>query len=135
MAKLLLVEDESGLALTIGDRLVWEGHEVDHAADGQTGLEMAMTGGYQLVILDVMLPRKSGLDVCRALRQNGMRTAVLMLTARAQVIDRVVGLEIGADDYLTKPVGREDLLAAVRTRLARNGVQHVLRLRQGQPAS
>jgi len=74
LAKLLLIEDEKGLALTVTDRLAAEDYAVDHAADGQAGLDMALAGNYQLVILDVMLPRKSGLDVCRAIRQNGLRT-------------------------------------------------------------
>ncbi len=119
LAKLLLVEDEKGLALTIEDRLEAEGYAVDHAGDGQTGLDMAMTGSYQLVMLDVMLPRKSGFDVCREIRQAGMRTPILMLTARAQVVDRVVGLQIGADDYLTKPFDMLELVARIGALLRR----------------
>ncbi len=118
-AKILLVEDEKGLALTVTDRLAAEGHTVDHAADGQVGLDMALKGDYQLVILDIMLPRKNGLDVCRGIRQAGNRTPILMLTARSQVVDKVVGLEIGADDYLTKPFDMLELVARVGALLRR----------------
>jgi two-component system alkaline phosphatase synthesis response regulator PhoP len=117
--RILLVEDEPGLVLTVTDLLVAEGYEVEDAQDGPTGLEKAKKGGYDLVLLDVMLPGKSGFDVCRDLRQCGVDTPILMLTARTQVVDRVVGLKLGADDYLTKPFEPMELLARVEALLRR----------------
>src|SRR5579883_2822244 len=99
-SRILLVEDEPGLVLTVSDLLSTEGYEVDSAGDGETGLSKAIAGKYDVVILDIMLPRKSGFDVCRELRQKGIDAAILMLTAKTQVVDRVVGLKLGADDYL-----------------------------------
>jgi len=119
--RLLLVEDEPGLQLTLTDRLVAEGYEVETAGDGETGLRRALTGGFDLVVLDVMLPRRDGFDVCRTLRQHGVTTPVLMLTARGQVVDRVVGLKLGADDYLTKPFESAELLARIEALLRRAG--------------
>lgn len=118
--RILLVEDDAGLRLTLTHRLASEGYEVETAADGEEGLRRATDGGFDLVILDVMLPRKSGLDVCRELRQGGIATPVLMLTARSQVVDRVVGLKLGADDYLGKPFEMAELLARVEARLRRH---------------
>jgi two-component system alkaline phosphatase synthesis response regulator PhoP len=117
--RILLVEDEPGLVMTLGDRLRGEGHRVESALDGQTGLEMASGGGFDLIVLDVMLPRKNGMDVCRDLRQRGVATPILMLTARGQTVDKVVGLKIGADDYLTKPFEMMELLARVEALLRR----------------
>jgi len=123
--RILLIEDEPGLVLTISDLLAGEGYEVEAAQDGEKGLEMASEGAgtgpgfYDAIILDLMLPRKSGLDVCRELRQKGVDTAILMLTARGQVIDRVVGLKLGADDYLTKPFDPAELLARLEALLRR----------------
>jgi two-component system alkaline phosphatase synthesis response regulator PhoP len=117
--RILLVEDEPGLVLTISDLLAGEGYDVDSAADGETGLAKAAAGAFDLVVLDVMLPRKSGFEVCRELRQKGIDTAILMLTARTQVVDRVVGLKLGADDYLTKPFDPAELLARVEALLRR----------------
>lgn len=119
LAHILLVEDEPSLLLTVGDRLRGEGYAVDTAEDGESALEQASTGFYDLVILDVMLPRKNGFDVCRDLRQRGLEMPVLMLTARGQVVDRVVGLKLGADDYLTKPFDMMELLARVEALLRR----------------
>ena len=119
--RILLIEDEPGLRLTLTDRLTSEGYEVDTAADGERGFVRAVSGGFDLVILDVMLPGKNGFDVCRDLRQRGMEVPVLMLTARAQVTDRVVGLKLGADDYLTKPFEVSELLARVEARLRVRG--------------
>ena len=116
---ILLIEDEPGLVLTVSDLLTGEGYEVDSAGDGDAGLAKALAGGFDLVILDVMLPKKTGLEVCRELRQKGVDTAILMLTAKAQVIDRVVGLKLGADDYLTKPFDPSELLARVEALLRR----------------
>ena len=120
--RILLIEDEPGLVLTLTDLLTAEGFEVESAMDGNTGAEKALSGSYDLVILDVMLPGRNGFDVCKEIRQNGVDAPVLMLTARSQVIDRVVGLKIGADDYLTKPFDPSELLARVEALLRR--VQH-----------
>jgi len=117
--RILLVEDEPGLVITLGDRLRSEGHHVEAAADGETGLNIAASGAFDLIILDIMLPRKSGIDVCRDLRQRGISTPVLMLTARGQTVDKVVGLKIGADDYMTKPFEMMELLARVEALLRR----------------
>jgi two-component system, OmpR family, alkaline phosphatase synthesis response regulator PhoP len=117
--RILLVEDEPGLVLTVSDLLTAEGYEVETAADGETGLAKAAAGKFHLVILDVMLPRKSGFDICRELRQRGVDVAIIMLTAKTQVVDRVVGLKLGADDYLTKPFDPSELLARVEALLRR----------------
>lgn len=117
--RLLLVEDEPGLVLTLTDRLTNEGYDVTSARDGETGLEQATTGNFDGMILDVMLPRKNGFDVCRDLRQRGVKTPILMLTARGQVVDKVIGLKLGADDYLTKPFEMIELLARVEALLRR----------------
>lgn len=118
-ARILLVEDEPGLQLTLSDRLRREGYQVDTAGDGALGLEKAASGAYDLVLLDVMLPKKNGFDVLRDLRQRGVETPVMMLTARGQVVDTVVGLKLGADDYLAKPFEMMELLARVEARLRR----------------
>ena len=118
-SRILLVEDELGLVETISDLLEAEGHLVEAARDGESGLARAMTERFDLILLDVMLPRKMGFDVCRELRQNGVDSAILILTARAQVTDRVVGLKLGADDYLTKPFDPAELLARVEALLRR----------------
>lgn len=102
--RILLIEDEPSLLLSLSDRLESEGYAVKTAADGEAGLEQAASGRFDLVLLDVMLPKKSGFDVCRDLRQRAVGTPILMLTARGEVVDRVVGLKLGADDYLTKPL-------------------------------
>lgn len=118
-SRILLVEDEPGLVLTISDLLASDGHEVETATDGRKGLERALSEEFDLVILDVMLPGKNGFDVCRELRQRGRDVAVLMLTAKSQVTDRVVGLKLGADDYLAKPFDPGELLARVEALLRR----------------
>lgn len=119
LPRVLLVEDEPGLRLTLTDRLRAEGYSVDAAADGADGLASASGGDYDLVVLDVMLPRMNGFDVCRTLRQRGVDTPVLMLTARGQVADKVVGLKLGADDYLTKPFETMELMARLEALLRR----------------
>ena len=118
-ARVLLVEDESGLRLTLSDRLASEGYAVETAADGQSGLEQAASGTYDLIVLDVMLPQMSGFDVCREVRRRGVATPILMLTARGQVVDKVVGLKLGADDYLTKPFEMVELTARLEALLRR----------------
>jgi len=118
-SRILLIEDEPGLVLTLTDLLTAEGYEVVSAGDGVQGLSLARSGGFDLILLDVMLPGKNGFDVCRELRKEGSETAILMLTAKTQVVDRVVGLKLGADDYMTKPFDPSELLARVEARLRR----------------
>ena len=120
---ILIVEDEPGLLLTINDRLNSEGYNVDTAKTGQAGFEMALEGSYALIILDIMLPGKNGFDICRDLRSKGINTPVLMLTARGEVVDKVLGLKLGADDYLTKPFEMIELLARIEALLRRNSKQ------------
>ena len=120
--KILLVEDEPGLRLTIGDRLRSEGYRVEASPDGQDGYDKASNDDFDLIVLDLMLPRKNGLDVCRDLRQNGLATPILMLTARDQTLDKVLGLKLGADDYLTKPFEMLELMARVEALLRRSTV-------------
>jgi two-component system, OmpR family, alkaline phosphatase synthesis response regulator PhoP len=119
--RLLLVEDEPGLIMTLTDRLLAEGYEVESAVDAPTGLETASAGNFDAILLDVMLPGGNGLDICRTLRQRGVQTPILMLTAKGQVVDRVVGLKLGADDYLVKPFEMAELLARVEALLRRSG--------------
>ena len=119
MKRLLLVEDEPGLVLTLTDRLTREGYAVDSSADGESGLERASSEGFDLVLLDVMLPRLGGFDVLRELRKRNIETPVIMLTARGQVVDKVVGLKLGADDYVTKPFEMVELLARIEAKLRR----------------
>ncbi|HKA02299.1 MAG TPA: response regulator transcription factor [Candidatus Solibacter sp.] len=117
--RVLLVEDEPGLSLTLSDLLTNEGYEVETAKDGVAGLERASAGGFDLLVLDLMLPRMNGLEVCRELRRHGKDLAILMLTAKSQLTDRVVGLKLGADDYLTKPFEPPELLARIEALLRR----------------
>lgn len=120
--KILLVEDEPGLILTLTDRLKSEGFDVVSAADGETGFVLALGENFDLIILDVMLPKKNGLDVCRDLRSKSVSTPVLMLTARGETIDKILGLKLGADDYLTKPFEVLELLARVEALLRRSPI-------------
>jgi two-component system, OmpR family, alkaline phosphatase synthesis response regulator PhoP len=117
--RLLLVEDEGGLRLTLTDRLTSEGYLVETANDGAAGLERAATAVYDVIVLDVMLPRMNGFDLCREVRRRGVDTPILMLTARGQVVDKVVGLKLGADDYLTKPFEMPELMARLEALLRR----------------
>ena len=118
--RILLVEDEPSLVLTVSDRLLSEGYHVETAGDGNLGLSRALAEPFDLVILDVMLPGRDGFEVCRELRSRASQVPVLMLTARSQIIDRVVGLKLGADDYLTKPFEMIELLARVEALLRRS---------------
>jgi two-component system alkaline phosphatase synthesis response regulator PhoP len=118
-AHILLVEDEPGLVLTLSDRLRSEGHTVDALYDGTHAVERATQTRYGLIILDVMLPGKGGFEICQELRKLGCNTPILMLTARTQMADKVKGLKIGADDYLTKPFEMAELLARVEALLRR----------------
>jgi len=117
--RLLLVEDEAGLRLTLTDRLTSEGYLVETAIDGAAGLERAARDAYDVIVLDVMLPRMNGFDLCREVRRRGVDTPILMLTARGQVVDKVVGLKLGADDYLTKPFEMPELVARLEALLRR----------------
>jgi two-component system alkaline phosphatase synthesis response regulator PhoP len=119
--RILLIEDEPGLVMTLSDRLTSEGYEVETAGDAQTGFKRSTSESFDLILLDVMLPRGSGFDVCRDLRGRGVKTPIIMLTARGQVVDKVLGLKIGADDYVTKPFELMELLARVEVQLRRTG--------------
>jgi two-component system alkaline phosphatase synthesis response regulator PhoP len=116
---ILLVEDESALRMTLGDRLRKEGYVVDYAVDGEEGLRKASSTAFDLIVLDVMLPRLDGLAVCKSLRAAGLPTPVLMLTARGRTTEKVTGLKIGADDYVTKPFQMPELLARISALLRR----------------
>lgn len=116
MEKILIVEDEEAIARFVELELRHEGYEVGKAADGRTGLDMALSGEYDLVLLDIMLPLLSGMEVIRRLRRES-QIPVIMLTARDTVMDKVSGLDMGADDYITKPFAIEELLARIRTAL------------------
>jgi two-component system alkaline phosphatase synthesis response regulator PhoP len=115
--RVLLVEDDPDLRLTLSHRFDSEGYRMETATNGEEGLARAAGEAFDIVILDVMLPGRGGFDICRELRQRGVRTPVLMLSARADVVDRVVGLKLGADDYLTKPFEMAELLARVEARV------------------
>jgi two-component system, OmpR family, alkaline phosphatase synthesis response regulator PhoP len=117
--RVLLVEDEPGLVLTLTDRLKNDGYEVGTASDGHAGLERATRERWDVILLDVMLPGASGFDVCRDLRQRGVTTPVIMLTARGQVVDKVLGLRLGADDYVTKPFDMLELSARMEVQMRR----------------
>ena len=120
MPRILIVEDEPGIALALEDDLTMEGYQVQIAGDGPTASKMARDGKFDLILLDVMLPGKDGFEVCRELRRAGLQTPILMLTARAQEAEKVMGLEMGADDYLTKPFGVRELRARIMALLRRS---------------
>lgn len=122
--RVLLIEDEPGLVLTLTDRLTSEGYEVGAASDGLSGLERATREPWDVILLDVMLPGANGFDVCRDLRQRGITSPIIMLTARGQVLDKVLGLKLGADDYLTKPFDMLELTARVEVQLRRASAAH-----------
>jgi DNA-binding response OmpR family regulator len=119
MARILLVEDEPKMQRGLRDNLKFEGHEVTIKGDGSSGLQTLLLESFDLVILDVMLPQMSGFDVVRKAREKGVRTPILMLTAKGEEIDKVLGLELGADDYVTKPFSLRELLARVNVLLRR----------------
>lgn len=123
--RVLIIEDETGLRLALCDRLASEGYAVEAASDGASGLERAASERFDLILLDVMLPEKSGFDVCRDLRGRKISTPIIMLTARGQIYDKVLGLKIGADDYLTKPFDTAELLARVEAQLRRSAAASV----------
>lgn len=120
---ILLIEDEQELCRVLTLRLNKRGYEVDTAADGVSGCKKALGASFDLIILDIALPQRNGLDVCRDLRQAGLATPILMLTARAQIADKVVGLKLGADDYVTKPFSSSELMARIEALLRRPPLQ------------
>jgi DNA-binding response OmpR family regulator len=122
MTKILVVEDELPMLQGLKDNLEFEGYEVDTAINGADGLEKIMTNRFNLALLDVMLPELSGFDVCKTARSRGNNTPIIMLTAKAEEIDKVLGLEFGADDYITKPFSLRELLARIRAILRRTGL-------------
>src|SRR5512140_2703422 len=117
--RILLIEDEPGLVLTLTDRLRNEGYDVESAGDGESGLTLALSRDFDLILLDVMLPRRNGFEVCRAIRESGRETPLVMLTARGHVADKVSGLKLGADDYVTKPFEMVELVARIEAHLRR----------------
>lgn len=120
MAKILIVEDEAKIARFVELELKYEGYEVETAGDGKNGLEKAMSGAYDLMVLDVMLPELNGMEVCRKIRQKGNDIPIIMLTAKDDVMDKVEGLDKGADDYMTKPFAIEELLARIRVAIKKH---------------
>ncbi len=119
MARILVVEDEPTIAIGLQDDLELEGYEVEVVSDGATAATRALKGSYDLILLDIMLPGKDGFTVCRELRRAGLHTPIVMLTAKGQEVDKVTGLELGADDYITKPFSPRELLARVKAVLRR----------------
>jgi DNA-binding response OmpR family regulator len=120
MAHILIVEDEEQMRLGLRDNLEFEDYEVDMAADGEEGLEKILNNTYDLILLDVMMPKMSGFDVCKKVRSKDITTPILMLTAKGEEIDKVLGLELGADDYITKPFSLRELLARIKAVLRRS---------------
>jgi DNA-binding response OmpR family regulator len=123
MGRVLIVEDDPSMAVALRDGFEYEGYDVQVAKDGTEALRLATSKELDLVVLDVMLPNLSGLDVCRQLRSDGNQLPIIMLTARGQEIDKVLGLKIGADDYVTKPFGFMELMARVEALLRRSKKQ------------
>lgn len=132
MARILIVEDEPAMRMGLKDNFEFEGYEVEMAVDGQEGLDKVNGGRFDLIILDVMMPKMSGFDVCKALRKMGIMTPIIFLTAKSEEIDKVLGLELGADDYLTKPFSLRELLARVKAILRRVDSQTGSKSSQGQ---
>lgn len=120
MVQILIVEDEPSMQLGLKDNLEFEGYKVTVTGDGKSGLEMIRQSEFDLVLLDIMLPELSGLDVCRKLRSEGNQTPIILLTAKGEEIDKVLGLELGADDYVTKPFSLRELLARIKALLRRS---------------
>lgn len=120
MNKILIIEDEPAMQIGLKDNLEFEGYEVVVNGDGQQGHDAILENNYDLVLLDVMLPNLSGFDVCKSVRSKGNETPIILLTARGEEIDKVLGLELGADDYVTKPFSIRELLARIKAILRRN---------------
>ncbi len=125
MIHILIVEDEMAMLKGLQDNLEFEGYQVDTADNGAEGLKKLLTNKYHLVLLDVMMPEMSGFDVCKSARTRGIKTPIVMLTAKAEEIDKVLGLEFGADDYITKPFSLRELLARIRAILRRTGIEEL----------
>jgi len=121
MTRILLVEDDESLAMGLEDDLKLEGYQVQVAQDGETASQLALAEAFDLIVLDVMLPRKDGFEVCRELRRAALRMPIIMLTAKTQDSDKVLGLELGADDYVTKPFNPRELRARIKAVLRRSG--------------
>ncbi len=119
MPKILIIEDEPQMRLGLKDNLEFEGYEVEFSEDGIAGLSKIIENHYDLILLDIMLPKMSGFDVCKKARRHGVKTPIIMLTAKGEEIDKVLGLEFGADDYVTKPFSLRELLARVKAILRR----------------
>ena len=120
MKKILIVEDEPSIALALEADLRREGYATEVARDGDTAVRRAASPEFDLILLDVMLPRKDGFEVCREVRRAGIRTPIVLLTAKAQEAEKVLGLELGADDYVTKPYGAKELRARIKAHLRRS---------------
>jgi DNA-binding response OmpR family regulator len=120
MKKILIIEDELNMIKGLKDNLAFEGYEVDTAMEGNSGLQKILQEKYDLVLLDVMLPGLSGFDICKTARKEGVNTPIILLTAKGEEIDKVLGLELGADDYITKPFSLRELLARIKAILRRN---------------
>lgn len=119
MSRILIVEDEPHMRMGLRDNLEFEGYEVDFAEEGNSGLKKILENTYNLVLLDVMLPNLSGFDICKTVRKSGITTPIILLTAKGEEIDKVLGLELGADDYITKPFSLRELLARIKAVLRR----------------
>lgn len=124
MTKILVVEDEPGIAMALEDDLRSEGYEVEVLRDGEAASRRACEEVYDAILLDIMLPQKDGLEVCRDIRRAGVRTPIIMLTAKNQEADKIVGLDMGADDYVTKPYSPRELRARIRAILRRSADEH-----------
>jgi two-component system alkaline phosphatase synthesis response regulator PhoP len=131
MTRILIIEDEESILMPLEDNLRLEGYDVTSARDGVEGLSIARDGAIDLIVLDIMLPRLDGFEVCKRLRQDRVMTPILMLTAKSQEVDKILGLELGADDYMTKPFSSRELLARIKALLRRGrepqGVNDVYR--------
>lgn len=123
MQRILIVEDEHTMLMGLKDNLEIEGYEIDIAEDGNSGLSKILEHEYDLVLLDVMLPHISGFDICKTVRRNGILTPIILLTAKGEEIDKVLGLELGADDYITKPFSLRELFARIKAVLRRTEPQ------------
>lgn len=119
MIKILIVEDEPNMLIGLKHNLEFEGYSVDSAETGPEGLEKGRQKGHDLILLDIMLPEMSGFDVCKNLRESGIQTPIIMLTSKAEEIDKILGLELGADDYITKPFSVRELLARIKAVMRR----------------
>ena len=120
MTRILVVEDEPSMRMGLKDNLEFEGYEVEFADDGETGYKKIVTQKFDLILLDVMLPKMNGFDVCKKVRSEGVKTPIILLTAKGEEIDKVLGLELGADDYVTKPFSLRELLARIKAVLRRS---------------